>query len=815
MRAPHPKTSWRLLPCAVLLAGLCGQGAPSTAAGEELTPLVRLWQATSIEVVDGSVYCGTNDGGVLSWRESDPDNVEHLLAGTELTSAAIADISWTGRHLWIATGDGGMTRVADPGGAAVFDFFSTSLRTSAVSAVAGHVTAEVEKVWYGAVGQGLGEIIGNQPGALYTAETDGLISNDIRDLAVHEEALFVATPSGVSRFVGGVFTDEVAGLTDLDVRVLALDANGDLLAGGAGGVHRWDAPGETWVHLGDVGRTVVDLAVHGSEIYALGALVNTVATLHRWNTTAFEPVPRPRNAIEAIGAGSEFWLAGRYPAPGRINSVTFPMYRSRHDTGDTYTIWVTEESPVPQPMGVTFGADERIWVSDIQGQTFAARNGDGTWSGVYQFAADAPDSSGIINRGKPMLFMTTGVDGTIWTSQLGNIADDTDFGGVMRHDPDSWHTDAILETNSGLAADRVINGVTHPDGPIIFLFDNDDNSDIKVQVLVEPGRWRDSSSWLTIPDEFIGGTRAVDALVERRDVLWLAIWGTGGGVLRWDINGLSAGPDDPLTWHDLTDDLWGPRINFFPGAPYDPEKVEALDMDASGTIWTGGNGLVGFRFDERFNEVTTVADFGAKTPDTDGLISSNVTDVAVDRNGYVWVVTAGGLNRVRPVGNGHAIDAWFDVVTYSANTDLGILYSPSRISSMTGVDHTASRLVASPAGDRLLLSSSRGVTVIEAGGPVGGGDEDGSGLYLYPNPWLPDGDVRLALGGIPADSNELLAVGVYNLEGQLVYRDDEVSLDTGFWSGNNRVGEPVTTGMYLVRVSWRGNTILRTLAVVR
>ena len=138
-----------------------------------------------------------------------------------------------------------------------------------------------------------------------------------------------------------------------------------------------------------------------------------------------------------------------------------------------------------------------------------------------------------------------------------------------------------------------------------------------------------------------------------------------------------------FTWHDLTDDLWGPRISFFPGAPYDPEKVEALDMDASGTIWAGGNGLVGFRFDERFNEVTTVADFGAKTPDTDGLISSNVTDVAVDRNGYVWVVTAGGLNRVRPVGNGHDLDAWFDVVTYSANTDLGILYSPSRISSMT------------------------------------------------------------------------------------------------------------------------------------
>ncbi len=807
MRARHPMTRWGLLPCCALLLALSGPAAVRAADGVEFTPLMRLWQATALEAVDGTVYCGTNDGGVLRWHESSPDVVDHWLAGTELTSAAITDISWTGRNLWFATADGGMTRVAGPGGTPRFDYFANSLRTSAVSAVAGLVAADLERVWYGAVGQGLGEILGGLPGALYTAETGGLISNEIRDLAVYDGALFVATPVGVSRFADGVFTDVVSGLTSPDIRVLAVDDSGDLVAGGEDGVYRWDAGAGNWVHLGSIGRPVVDLASLGTELYALGALQSRVATLHRWNGASFDAVTVPADITEAIGAGTTLWLAGREPATGMSRDITYPLFRARHETGDTYTRWVSGESPVPQPFGVTFGGDDRIWAGDFLGQTFAARETAGLWRGVYDTAGSAPDSSGLISYGGNILFMTTGVDGTIWSGQLN--------AGVLRHDPDTWRTDPVVVGNSGLASSRLINGVTHPDGPIIFCFDNFDVSGVKLQVLVEPDTWRNPDHWVTPDGNIIRGIRVTDVVVERNDVLWLAVWGTGGGILRWDINGLSAGPDDPLTWYDPDDDLWGPWISYVEGAPYDLTVADALARDESGTLWAGGNGLVGFRFDERFNEATLVADFGARTPDDDGLISSNVTDVAVDRHGYVWVVSAGGLNRVRPVAGGHAIDAWFDVVTYSASVDFGILYSPSRISGMTGVNHEVSRLVASAAGDRLLLSSSRGVTVIEAGGPVGGGEVDGSGLYLYPNPWLPDGDVRLALGGIPAASNELLEVGIYNLEGQLVYRDDEVSLDTGFWSGNNRVGEPVTTGMYLVRVSWRGNTILRTLALVR
>ncbi|RKZ10719.1 hypothetical protein DRQ50_14265, partial [bacterium] len=637
-----------------------------------------------------------------------------------------------------------------------------------------------------------------------TSETDGLLSNDIRDLTVYEGVLFVATDRGVSRFANGVFTDTNDGLTDTDMRVFTTEG-GDLYAGGADGVYSWDATGEAWVFMGGVGLPVKDMVFHGGEFYVLRSWAAGHFRLYRWDGAAFVEMERPADRVSALGAGDAFWLAGWKSVNGMVDNRTYPLFHARHEAGDAYTTWLSNEMPVMSPGGATFGGDGTIWVSDFLARSFANRGGDESWRGVYETAAASPDSSGLINYGGNMLFMATGSDGLLWTSQLG--------GGVLRHDPASWHTDPVVVENSGLASARVINGVVHPDGPVIFLSDKEEGNTVPVQVLVDTEHWRNPDNWATPSALDVGGTHVKDAVVTRRDIIWLAV--QGAGLVRWDVNGPAAGPDDPLTWTDPTDDDWSVRVDDFPDTFLDPRVAAALSLDAAGTVWVGGNGLVGMDYDEATGSLRTNAAFSAKTLDEAGLISNSVIDVDVDRHGYVWVITAAGLNRVRPVAGGHEIDAWFDVVTYSGDSSLGILYSPSRITELPGVDYGFARLVADPAGDRILLSSSRGVTVIAVGDHAGGEAGDGGGLYLWPNPWHPDSDSRLAMGGIPAGTQEYLDVGIYNLDGQLVYHDDQVNLDQGFWSGSNRVGNPVATGMYIVRVQWRGNNIMRTLAVIR
>ena len=59
------------------------------------------------------------------------------------------------------------------------------------------------------------------------------------------------------------------------------------------------------------------------------------------------------------------------------------------------------------------------------------------------------------------------------------------------------------------------------------------------------------------------------------------------------------------------------------------------------------------------------------------------------------------------------------------------------------------------------------------------------------------------------------AVEIYNMEGQPVYSNHDVTPDTEFWTGDNRLGDAVTTGLYLVRITWQGNSTVETLAVVR
>jgi hypothetical protein len=329
---------------------------------------------------------------------------------------------------------------------------------------------------------------------------------------------------------------------------------------------------------------------------------------------------------------------------------------------------------------------------------------------------------------------------------------------------------------------------------------------------VDPDNPAAAGSWMVLPltNGLGDGPSVWSAVVQRADVIWFAVEAVG--LVRWDINGPLAGPDDPLTWLDQSDDRWDEPVTGIPGSVLDLTVVFGLEVGNDGSIWAGGNGLVQFSYDEDSRSGTLLTNVGEKTSALiSGLVNGNVSDVVRDANGHIWVATASGVNRVRGSGQEFEVDTYIDLANYFANPNYGVLYSPNVISALPGI--TYRKIAASGDRRQILVSADQGASLITVGSVGGSATPTLESAYLYPNPFSGQGGASLAVGGLPAD--ETATVEIYNLDGQLVYSDKNVTPETGFWLGTNRVGEDVSTGMYVVRVTSGGVSRAMTLAVVR
>ncbi len=401
------------------------------------------------------------------------------------------------------------------------------------------------------------------------------------------------------------------------------------------------------------------------------------------------------------------------------------------------------------------------------------------------------------------LAMAGGPDGTIWSALYGGT-------GLAKIDPATGAAELINPTNSSLQGKSIVNLVVHPDGPVVTLHDWVD--DEKVEVLVDPDNPAAPSSWISLPlvNGLGEGPSVWAAVVQRADVIWFAVEAVG--LVRWDINGPLAGPDDPLTWLDQSDDRWDEPLVNIDGSALDLTVAFGLEVGTDGSIWAGGNGLVQFSYDESAREATLLTSIGEKTsPLIRGLVNGNVSDLVRDANGDIWVATASGVNRVRGTGTEYEIDTYIDLANYLGNPNYASLYSSNVISPLPG--NAYRKLAASVDGRQILVSADQGASLITVGSGGGTTVPTLATAYVYPNPFTGESGAGLAIGGLPTDGTAI--VEIYNLEGQLVYVDREVTPETGFWPGTNRVGEAVTTGMYVVRVTSGGVSRTMTLAVVR
>jgi len=270
-----------------------------------------------------------------------------------------------------------------------------------------------------------------------------------------------------------------------------------------------------------------------------------------------------------------------------------------------------------------------------------------------------------------------------------------------------------------------------------------------------------------------------------------------------------------LTWGDFTDDSWDGPFASLSGTGNDPRSVKGLALAPDGTIWAGGNGLTRISFNEISGSASAVESYGEKVSTVvPGLVSGSVADVVVDGNGDVWASCTAGLNRIRTRGGQTTVDAWIDQGNYLANNNFGLLYSIGVIAPLPGT--TYRDMAVSPDGKQVLVTSDRGAVLIDVGQDQAGGSASLGGVYCYPNPWVPDlGSGELHIGGLPDGATDGFTAEIYNVEGEMVYRAEGVLPESGFWGGLNRYGDAVATGMYLVRVTWEGQSFTVPLGVVR
>jgi hypothetical protein len=802
----HPARAAALISAAAALACLVVPAATGLAA-PEFEPLLRTRTLQCLEALDGTIFAGTDGGGVLLWDAAGHAVTGQWTAGAEITGNDIQALAWSGRNLWVATLGSGLTRVTDPTGTPSFRQYATNLADLDVSAVTGAIIGTSERVYYGTAGSGLGLITDGLSSSIFTREQDGLISNVIHDVHFLDEVLFVATPDGISRFANNQFTDENAGLVSLVVHDLALDADGNLIAGTGAGVFRWNDGARTWSEIGVFDAPIVGVTADADRIYG----VSDVSQVIEWDGSLWRTVPRPELRCSTLLAADDLWLAGTAER-STGNGFFRQGYLARRTGPDTFDTRQHAATSVFNGSGAAFGPGGEVWMTDFGGFYVSWRE-DGTWSHVYETPHAGNDTLTLHPGRGPLLDMTRGADGRIWAGAYAG-------GGLLRIDQAARRSELIDPDNSGLEGRFVLAVTAHPQGPILVMHDEQDPE--LVQVVVDPDDWANPGNWVTLTrDEGLGeGTRAWDALVERDDVIWFVVEEVG--LVRWDVNGDAAGPDDPLTWFDKSDDRWDPPLSFFPNTTLDPRQARTLAAEGDGTIWAGGNGLVRFSYDEVARTVTTEDDLTEKRGTNDvGLVNGKVNSIARARDG-LWVATQTGLNRVRVAGDALEVTAWIDLRNYLGNPDYPALYSPSVIANLPGI--TYNRIAVDPAGERILVAADQGVTLVAAdpaGGGSGGGTVDPlAGVYCYPNPWSPGvdgGDLWIA--GLPAgaDGQNPVSAELYNLEGQPVWRDthDDGGAPWSFWNGRNRFDQYVSTGLYVLRVSWNGAHTTRTVALVR
>lgn len=455
-------------------------------------------------------------------------------------------------------------------------------------------------------------------------------------------------------------------------------------------------------------------------------------------------------------------------------------------------------------------ADDTTWIS-------MANGGIATWNGSewQQFFPNGPNSNlftNIIVTSDGVLWAGSGLDvtgrgfysfnGTTWTNFSRATHPELNFDGWYRVNVGCGSEIWVSSWGRGLA--RV-----DPEGTVELFDDtdgfvgipNDPRFVVCGDVLCDRGR----GIWTTVLDAANGKS--------------VAVQGTDG---TWKFLRLRVGAQTitVLTGKDVR--------RGFHADPFGQKWLVVQDTRLSGLVYFTDADTSNGEVDVTSQTFTT----------TDGLASSTVTAMAVDRDGDIWVGTDQGITIITDPRNPRSASAVaqfrplreqvINTIAVDAlnnkwiGTREGVFYL-----SQDGTQLLAQYNVAITDG-KLVDNDVKSIAIDSRAGMVYFGTERGLSrletvavesapsfqkLSVAPNPYLVPSTTSLSIDGLVQDAS----IKIVSVDGRLIREFKSPGGRVAFWDGRNSDGEYVSSGIYfIVAASVDGNDVATVkVAVVR
>ncbi len=688
----------------------------------------------------GGVLAAATTGGVVTVvMPAGPLGFTLASPGGLATNQTLCVANSPSGDLWIGTVDQGVARESPAGrwrrALTTFD----GLPSERVQAL----LRAGDSVWVGTDG-GAALFAENRSNARATlrrsdsfeSTAGGLVSNDVRAVAVAGDTLWCGTGGGLSSFASGVWLDRRAVFAG---PVSALTVAGDTLwVATAAGPRAYAGGALAPVEPGHLGQSLA-LAEAGGELHSgtdgsgvfrrvAGGWVATGAGLPSGKVNALGVAPDgalwagTQGGLARYDAASNAWTAHRAEGPAVDN-----LWKAAVRGGDVWFVTGNAKDPDLGP-GLVLRTDGASW-------TAITSTGTGD-------ALQAASTFGIL----------ASREGPMWFGHCCSPGPPPPR--VDRFDPaaDAWlapggnNVLGFAQAPSGrvyAASDR--NGVYVYDSTTGALLDS-----------LTPANTAGSASGSGLQRNVVHA-----AAVDPAGVGWFA---TDAGVDRWNGRGTDV----------HSDDFWS---HFAAGLP-SPNATALLALDSTRVYVGTQSGIAaltaGFVDAARTGAITTA------------IGAVEVTDLARDPRGIVWIATRAGLAR-------------FDDATLQAE----------RFTTANGlVDDDVQGLAWDEARGVLWVATAHGASEVH---PQAAGDPafDAS-AYVYPNPARP-GAAALRIGGLSG-----VASGeIRDVSGRLVrnIRVDPVSNTA--WDLRDASGAPAAPGIYLIVLRDGGRVRILRAAVMR
>jgi len=648
-------------------------------------------------------------------------------------------------------------------------------------------------VWFGTDGDGVSRYIAG--GGYFARPVEAFIGHRVTGLAPHGERLYAVTESGVSALLV-----EAGRVQETYRQFGSLTRNAEVLAVAVHDGHLWigTAEGQARASLASANLQDPDAWDTTGGLRPVSAFVAAAGTLYcasGQGVYGWDPAAERWRSTGMVGKVGALGVVS-----GQVVAVDGRGDLRRRDSGG---VWRRVALSIRGELLSLSAAGDSLWIGTTHGLAAA---------GIPPppILSDPPDNH--------FYDLAAGPDGDLWVA---SVRDDraTDPHGVYRFDGSSWE---MYDRYSGLPSNYAVAVEVDGDGQVWA-----GTWGYGLAIRSPAGAW----SWLNQSNSVLRGITAprdpafvvVGSLArDREGHMWMTNVQAGVAVMEKHPGGASqmydlatlglppgtemgpvAAGDDGLKFVGtpqrglvvLDDggtpfeggDEWVVGITTASEPRLSSDNVTAL-LASGGVLWIGtDNGLhrVPYTYDRAAGR------FAARSWREyrleHDLPSTDVTSLARDRQGQVWVGTRGGLAQIRATGQlVHAFTA----------RNSGLI-----------ADRVESVLYD---GDRgyLWVSTYEGLSRLRLNAPA---DGDGSRVHVYPNPFVLSRTGGLTFSGLPLGAG----LSIHAADGSLVRLLPPAAGSASLiWDGTNEAGRPVASGIYYYITAGEGPRLRGKLAVV-